>query len=230
MAPHTGHPGQTMVEAALVMPLFIMMLFGIIVLGIGVFYQQQLTNAAREAARYAAIHSATASCPTTGDYDPASPPQTYPMVTTPGGCDRKAAGWPRMTQHARERVFGMPRGNIAISACWSGYRKDSSTGAIDAPPPGDYTTLGIGVISSVFVQCTIDGADPTTNPGDIGCANGLPTEDQASTMSDSLTTPIANTVTAYACYVWEPPLAGFLLIPEQVTLRGVVTEPVQRQQ
>jgi hypothetical protein len=80
------------------------------------------------------------------------------------------------------------------------------------------------------VQCTIDGADPTTNPGDIGCANGLSTVDQASSMSDSVTNPIANTVTAYACYVWQPPLAGFLLIPEQVTLRGVVTEPIQRQQ
>ena len=36
-----------------------MVLTGIITFGIGVFYQQQLNNAAREAARYAAIHSAT---------------------------------------------------------------------------------------------------------------------------------------------------------------------------
>ena len=34
------HPrGQTLVEAALVLPLFIMVLFGIVVLGIGIFYQ-----------------------------------------------------------------------------------------------------------------------------------------------------------------------------------------------
>jgi hypothetical protein len=222
--------GQTMVEAALVMPLFIMVLFGIIVLGIGVFYQQQLTNAAREAARYAAIHSATARCPTTGDYDPASPPQTYPLVTTPGGCDRKAAGWPYMTAHARELVFGLPADSVRISACWSGYRKDSETGAIDAPPPGDYTSLGIGVITSVFVQCHIDGVDPTSDPGSIGCRDGLPTTDQASSLSESIPTPVANTVTAYACYVWRPPLAGFLLIPETITLRGVVTEAIERQQ
>ena len=37
---------------------------GVIVFGIGLFYQQQVTNAAREAARYAAIHSATSECPT----------------------------------------------------------------------------------------------------------------------------------------------------------------------
>jgi hypothetical protein len=222
--------GQTLVEAALVMPMLVMLLFGIITIGIGVFYQQQITNAAREAARYAAIHSASAVCPTTGDYDPASPPQTYPVVTTPGGCDRKAMGWPRMTAAAQQAVFGLPRADLNVSACWSGYRKDSATGALDAPPPGDYSAIGIGPITSVFVQCTIDGQDPTTNPGAIGCADGLPTADQASSMSDSVANPIANTVTAYACYVWEPPLAGFLLIPEQITLRGVITEAIQRQQ
>ena len=219
--------GQTLIEAALVMPLFIMVLFGIIVLGIGVFYQQQLTNAAREAARYAAIHSATAVCPTTGDYDPASPPTTYPLLTSPGGCDRKALGWPRMTAHARDAVFVLPDAGIKVSACWSGYRKDSPTGAIDAPPPGDYP---FGTIASVFVQCTIGGADPTTSPSAIGCADGLPTVDQASSMSESAAVPVANTVTAYTCYIWTPPLAGFLLIPDTVTLRGVITEPIQRQQ
>jgi hypothetical protein len=222
--------GQTLIEAALVMPLFIMLLFGIITLGIGVFYQQQITNAAREAARFASIHSATAVCPVTGDYDPASPPQTYPRVTTPGGCDRKAQGWPKMTAAARDAVFGMPRADLMVAACWSGYRKDTASGAIDAPPPGDYTAIGIGPITSVFVQCSIDGQDPTANPGAIGCANGLPTVDQASSMSDSVSNPIANTVTVYACYVWRPPMAGFLLIPTEVTLRGVITEAMQRQQ
>ena len=222
--------GQTLMEAALVMPLFFMVLFGIIVLGIGVFYQQQVTNAAREAARFAAIHSATAVCPVTGDFDPASPPQTYPLVTTPGGCDRKAQGWPKMTAHARSYVFGLPTNAVHVYACWSGYRKDSPAGAIDAPPPGDYTPLGIGVITSVFVQCSIGGVDPTLDPTGIGCGPGLTTTDQASSMSDSISTPVANTVTAYACYVWRPPMAGFLLIPSEITLRGVVTEPIQRQQ
>src|SRR5688572_33319437 len=89
--------GQTMVELALIMPLFVMVLTGIIVFGIGVFYQQQISNAAREAARYAAIHSATALCPTEGNLQPASPPQTYPLT----GCDTKALGWPQMTSGAR---------------------------------------------------------------------------------------------------------------------------------
>lgn len=217
--------GQTMVELALVMPLFTMVLFGIIVLGIGVFYQQQLTNVAREAARFAAISSATAQCPVVGSLDPASPPLSYPL---PGGCDRKVDGWPKLTTHSRDATFGLPKSAIHVSACWSGYRKDTASGAIDAPPPGIYDS--IGTITSVFVQCHIDGHDPATNPEAIGCASGMPTTDEASSLSDAVGRPVANTVTAFSCYAWNPPLAGFLLIPDQVILRAVVTEAIQRQQ
>lgn len=214
-----------MVELALVLPLFTMILAGIIVLGTGVFYQQQLTNAAREAARFAAISSATAQCPVAGSLDPASPPLSYPV---PNGCDRKADGWPKLTAHARNATFGLPKSEVHVSACWSGYRKDTATGAIDAPPPGNYDTLG--PIVSVFVQCAIAGHDPGTNPDAIPCSAGLATTDQASSLSDAVGRPVANTVTAYTCYVWRPPLAGFLLIPKEVVLRAVITEAVQRQQ
>lgn len=216
--------GQTLVEFALVAPLFTMLLVGIITLGIGVFYQQQISNAAREAARYAAIHSASSLNPTAGSLDPAYPLDTYP----PGGVDRKVDGWPLMTGHARSQVFGLPRAEVKIAACWSGYRLGSATGAYDAPPPGNYDV--IGPITSVFVQCSIDGADPTQDLRLIGCADGLPTTDQASSQSESSANIVANTVSAYACYVWTPPMAGFLLIPSQVTLRAVATEPIQRQQ
>lgn len=218
--------GQTMVEMALVMPLFVMVLMGIIVLGIGVFYQQQLSNAAREAARFASIHSATALCPTEGDHPPAAhhTPETYPVT----GCDTKALGWPYMTPHARNAVFGLPRANVHIAACWSGYQL-VSTGARDAPPPGTYDAP-IGTIDSAFAQCSIDGADPTVNPSAIGCADGLATVDEASAISESKERIVANTVTTYACYVWRPPMAGFLLIPAEITLRAVATEAIQRQQ
>lgn len=219
-----------MVELALVMPLFTMLLFGIIILGIGVFYQQQVTNAAREAARYAAIHSATAQCPTVPrlPYNPATPPLSYTR------CDSPEAGWPGMTAAARTAVFGMPRASVHVSACWSGYRLGGGTGTYDAPPPGTYDIGGTPVTysesDSVFAQCHINGADPTAALDSIGCTAGLPTTDQASALSESPSRTVANTVTAYACYVWSPPLAGFLLMPSQVTLRGVVTEAIQRQQ
>ena len=219
--------GQTMVETALVLPLFLMVIFGIIIFGIGVFYQQQVTNAAREIARFAAVHSATARCPVTGSYDPASPPMSYPLGTPVGGCDRKIDRWPQATAAAREAVFGMDRSALNVALCWSGYRKDSATGAMDAPPPG-HPLLAPG--TSVFAQCQIDGHDPTQTAASIGCTGTLSTTDQASSMSESPATPVANTVTAYACYTWQPPAAGFLLIPSTVTLRAVITEAIERQQ
>jgi hypothetical protein len=218
--------GQAMVELALILPLFIMLLVGIIVLGVGVFYQQQLTNAAREAARYASIHSATAQCPTVSKLNPTNPPQSY------SPCDTPTNGWPFMTDAGRNRIFGLPPSAINVAACWSGYREDS-TNAYDAPPTGDYVISSTTVhIDSTFTQCSIDGADPTTNPSDIGCNNGLAasTVDQASDLSEGPGRIVANTVTAYACYLWSPPMAGFLLIPETVTLRAVITEPIERQQ
>jgi hypothetical protein len=217
-----------MVELALVLPLFVMVLVGIMVFGIGVFYNQQLSNAAREAARFASIHSATAVCPTEGTMrPPASPPESYPFT----GCDTKALGWPFMTAHARAATFGLNRSDVHIAACWSGYWLNSPphpTAAPDAPPPGTYDVFG--AIDSSFRQCGIDGVDPTQTTAGIGCADGLPTTDQASAISESKERIVANTVTAYACYVWAPPMAGFLLIPPTITLRAVATEAIERQQ
>lgn len=216
--------GQTMVEFALILPVFVMVLTGIIVIGVGVFYQQQLANAAREAARYAAIHSATAQCPTVPrlPYDPQSSPLSY------NRCDRPEDGWPLMTAHSRNATFGLNRSEIQVAACWSGYRMDGS-GAYDAPPPNVYDAP-LGEVRSTFAQCLIDGHDPTTDSSDIGCSRGLSTTDQASAISEAPGRVVANTVTAYACYVWRPPLAGFLLIPSELTLRAVVSEPIERQQ
>jgi hypothetical protein len=227
--------GQAMVEFMLVLPLFLMTLVGIIVLGMGIFFQQQVTNAAREAARYAAIHSATAQRPTVGWLDPDSedPPGafgTYAPPETYQRWDEPDEGWPDMTAFARNRLFGLNPNGVMIAACWSGYRNDSNL-AFDAPPPGDYDIAGTVVtISSTWAQCTIDGEDPTTNPDSIGCSSGLPTDDEASSMSEGPGVIVGNRVTAYTCYLWTPPLAGFLLIPEQVTLRAVITEAIQRQQ
>ena len=143
MRRHRSRRGQTMVELALVFPLFVMVLMGIIVLGIGVFYQQQVTNAAREAARYAAIHSATAINPTVSWLDPDGQdgagvygwwalytPQSYTRFY-----DRPEDGWPHMTAAARQLVFGLDRNDVNTAACWSGYRAfDGSAyaGAFDA--------------------------------------------------------------------------------------------------
>ena len=64
--------GQALAEFALVVPLFLLLLFAIISFGLYMFYTQQLANAAREAARYAAVHTSTAQCPTVSQLDPRS--------------------------------------------------------------------------------------------------------------------------------------------------------------
>lgn len=227
--------GQAIVELALVLPLFVMVITGIIVLGMGVFYQQQVTNAAREAARFASIHSATSSKPVVSKLAPASPPLSYVAD------DRPSASWPKMTAAARAKVFGLSTADVKVAACWSGYQLTDGSGApdpskYDAPPPGTYIISGSPVTysaaESVYVQCTIDGQDPTATPDGIGCTDTLAatTVDKASDLSDASDRFVANRVTGYACYIWEPPLAGFLLIPSQITLRGVITEPMERQQ
>jgi Flp pilus assembly protein TadG len=225
--------GQAMVELALIFPLFIMLFVGIITLGIGVFYQQQLTNAAREAARFAAIHSATALCPTASTLDPAGGALAAYKPLSYADCDSPDDSWPAMTAAGRSLVFGLDSSNVNVAACWSGYR-DVATNAYDAPPDG--LTVDIAGLpytyDTAWAQCTIDGEDPTSNPSGIGCTTTLSTTtvDEASNMSEGTGKPVANSVTAYACYEWSPPMAGFLLIPETVTLRAVITEPIERQQ
>ena len=208
--------GQAMVEFALVAPLFFMLIFGIIVVGIGVFYQQQVANAAREGARYASVHSATARCPTVSNEAPNAPPDTY------SPCDAPAARWPKMTAAARGYIFGIPKGAVHLSACWSGYVDPG----IDAPPADLATST-----PNTFAPCTIGGVDPNTSPENLSCPAPITTaaDDTASSMSASYGL-MANEVTVYACYTWQPPLAGFLLIPQAVTLRGVVTEKLEYQQ
>lgn len=232
--------GQTMVELALVFPLFTMVLIGIIVLGVGVFYQQQVTNAAREAARWAALHSATSTCPIVGSLHPNSTdPETgytgayasvQPDTYAPGVSAGCYDDWSTMTDWARDRLFGLDASAVHFAACWSSYH-DMARTSFDAPPSGTYDIAGSPqTFATTWAQCTIGGHDPTTAPEAIGCADSLATDDTGSAMSEAPGVIIANRVTAYACYRWAPPMAGFLLIPEQVVLRGVVSEPIQRQQ
>lgn len=248
--------GQTLTEFALISPLFFMVLFGIVVLGIGVFYQQQVTNAAREAARYAAVHSATARCPTVSNLAPDVSLLPLPNSYT-ATCDPPASRWPKMTAHARERVFGLNSAGVQVTACWSGYWTKDTAGnwaaydQIAADPNPPYTP-------NEFRQCTVrvygwcDGQtgastlqvmNPRTGEGSgcsgsnrsvsIDCSKQFPlttsSDDMASSFAGS-NADNANQVTIVTCYAWNPPLAGFLLIPSTIDMVGVVTEALEYQQ
>ena len=238
--------GQTLVELALVLPLFTMVFIGIIVLGVGVFYQQQVTNAAREAARFATIHSATdPDCPVVSNRDPdeAVRPDTYYR------CDTPQARWPDMTARARDSVFGLDRQALRVTACWSGYWTKDSLGNW-----GDWDESAVQPttppVANEFRSCTLPNVNPDTGATEtvdprtmttvpsgaatqLGCPNPLPltTEDNDMASNWSASYGVAaNQVTVYVCYVWHPPMAGFLLIPSEVILRGVVTEAMEYQQ
>ena len=203
--------GQALTEFALIFPIMLLFLFGIIVWGLGIFYQTQVQNAAREGARYAAIHSSEAQCPTLANYDPTPKPFSYAL------CDLPSAGWPYMTAFARQQVWGVDSSQVKISACWSSYHDSSVPVNLDQDP-GD----GSGN-TYTFARCTYARVD--NDPSTLNCPAAATTQ-----ADDTGSNKPGNQVSVYACYVWRPPLAGFLLIPSQVVMRAVVTEVVHHQQ
>ncbi len=55
--PRTSEQGSAVVEFALILPILLLIVFGIINFGVLMYNQSVITNAAREGARWAAIHS-----------------------------------------------------------------------------------------------------------------------------------------------------------------------------
>lgn len=210
------HSGQALAEFALVFPLFALAMFSVIVYGLSLFYQQQLTNAAREAARYAAVHSVEhPSCPTVSQLEPHGPPPlTYYR------CDTPADKWPFMTGRARDATTGISKALMHITACWSSYRGD------DLPTDPEYARYDLAPhepdgTANYFVPC--DYARMESNPSALPCPTTAPPTDTGSSAA-------SNQVTVYACFNWTPPMAGFLMIPKEWTMRAVVTEVIHHQQ
>jgi hypothetical protein len=216
--------GQALMEFALVFPLFMLILLTVVVFGLYIFYNQQLENAAREAARYAAVHSTSAQCPTVSRLDPTGPN----MANSYFRCDAPEDGWPRMTDAGRSKVWGMSASSVSIDACWSGYV--DPLGNADALPASPNT----------MTNCTINRIDPKTDANDLACpaattisgtsSSKADGDDKASSLAYANSNAYPTTVTVYACYRWTPPLSGFLFIPSTITLRAVITESMQRQQ
>ena len=237
--------GQALVEFALVFPLFLLLLFSLIVYGLYVFYNEQLANAAREAARYAVVHSATAQCPVVSQLDPI---ETLQGEGYRRDCDSPENGWPNMTVAARSKVWGMASSQVSLTACWSGYINPTTLQRDERP-----TTPGV-----VFADCTISGINPQTDAPSLACPAPMTTpsanpdresapadgDDKASAIavaggSTGADTHYPTTVTVYTCFNWKPPLAGVgfkvpwgtwsIGMPASIPIRAVVTEALQRQ-
>ncbi|MFL5726399.1 MAG: TadE/TadG family type IV pilus assembly protein [Chloroflexota bacterium] len=221
------HGAQALVEFALVVPIFLLLLMTVVVLGLYVFYNQQLENAAREGARFAAVHSASAQCPTVSLLDPI-------LTMKPEGynrCDAPEDGWPKMTAAARSQIWGMNPASVRVSACWSGNIESPPT-----PPNAD------ALPGNPWANCTMGGIDPQTTAAGLPCPRASLIPPSAPHKADgddkaSATAALAGgtqqydtTVTVYACFNWSPPLGGFLFVPSSIKLQAVITEPLQRQQ
>jgi hypothetical protein len=235
LRPSRQRRGQTLVETALILPLFIATVSAIMTFGLWIFYQQQIANVARETARYAAVHSASSCFPVTGWLEPN--PAAIPDGAGACGSDSVGAGWPAMTAHARTFAFGMDASQVQVTACWSGYHDFGNPAIYDAGP----IFANDGVTSNTWVDCTMDGGtNPLTDTSSLPCPatttapSGpglLDGDDQASSLavSNRELAVAANRVVVYACYKWSPPLAGFLGIPQSVVLRAVLSEALQHQ-
>lgn len=87
-----GKPAQALTEFALVIPILMMVVLGIVDLGRGVYSYNVLASAAREGARYGIVHGGTSNltgiknrvqATATLNIDP-----TKIVVSCPGGCTR----------------------------------------------------------------------------------------------------------------------------------------------
>jgi hypothetical protein len=244
--------GQTLTELALVAPLFFMVFFGIIVIGIALFYQQQVANAGREAARYASLNSATSRCPTVSNLAPHT--SLLPLPNSYHECDPPSARWPKMTAAGRSKLFGINSAGVQLTACWSGYWTKDTSGLWAAHDEASTDSTGA---PNEFRECTVrvfgwtPGQDPDAvasslqviNPRTrlnasgveirVDCSRQFPlttaTDDMASSYakSDGVN---ANQVSVLTCYAYRPPLAGFLLIPKTIHMTATVTEAMEYQQ
>jgi hypothetical protein len=100
MTRKTSERGQSIVEMALVLPIFILVLVAIFDLGHVVWANDQLSNAAREAARFAIVHggSESTACPVGPPVDPAVPPPTncpIPVSPSKQAIRDAASNWAR---------------------------------------------------------------------------------------------------------------------------------------
>ncbi len=117
--PRTRRAGQALVETALVLPLFLVCLLGIVDMGRAVWATTSLAAAAREAARYAIVHggSTTNPCPV----GPAGPDATIPKPPLPPSCLYPSPSKQSIIDAATTAAIA-GGSNVTVTVCyWSGY-------------------------------------------------------------------------------------------------------------
>jgi len=103
--------GQAMVEFALVIPVFILLMVGIFDLGRVIWVNDTLSTAAREAARYAIVHGAKSACPV----GPAAPGTEIPVADA--SCPYPSPSRQAIKDVAQKWAAGTSA-NVTVSVCY----------------------------------------------------------------------------------------------------------------
>lgn len=141
--------GQALVEFALTLPVFLLILVAIFDLGHVVWANDALSNAAREAARYAVVHggSPSTACPAGPPFDPGSVPAA--TATCPYPSPSRAA----IEEIAARSLIGVG-GDVSISVCYG--RVSPCSGNVDETG----ATNGRGTPVTVSISATVSLAAP----------------------------------------------------------------------
>jgi Flp pilus assembly protein TadG len=133
--------GQALVEFALIIPLFLLMLFGIIDIGRVIWANDALTNAAREGARFASVKGSNTD-----------------MVTT------------ATKQNIRDATQGMAIAggmNTVVTVCYSAVHVSTSTAGCS----GDTDETGATNMRGSLVTVTVSSTVPILTGSLLGMGN-----------------------------------------------------------
>lgn len=104
--------GQSLVEFALVIPLFLVLLFAIVDVGRVVWASNTLSNAAREATRFAIVHGGSKS-----NTCPVGPPATFTVIPAAStSCPYPSPSKQAIVDVARS--FAIAGGGLTVTVCY----------------------------------------------------------------------------------------------------------------
>jgi len=149
MTRHDKPRGQAMVEFALVIPVFILLMVGLFDFGRVIWANDTLATAAREAARYAIVHGEKSTCPA----GPASAgTEIDPTCLDPTSPSRQAI------KDVAQKWAAGTSGDVTVSVCY-GVVTTCSGDADQVVNPAPTNSRGTRV--TVTVTSTIDLSVPS---------------------------------------------------------------------
>jgi Flp pilus assembly protein TadG len=133
--------GQALVETALILPVFLALLLGIVDMGRAVWATTSLASAAREGARYAIVHggNANTACPV-GPMNPA----TARTVTADASCPYPSPSKQSIIDAATAAAIA-GGSNVTVTVCYG----DGCSGNTDAGYNDRGTSVTVAVTSRV---------------------------------------------------------------------------------